>query len=94
MAMMRNIRNMILTGVKPRYHRWIQNKLMDEQTIANSRQFPFSFFSAYEVIPRDMEHYQEMLDQANDVGNRNRPEVCFFFFHFYLHFSHTFNSGS
>lgn len=53
MAMMRNIRNMILCGIKPRYHKWVQNKLMDEQTIANSRQFPFSFFSAYEVRSRD-----------------------------------------
>lgn len=53
----------------------VQNKLMDEQTIANSRQFPFSFFSAFEVIPRDMAHYQELLDKANDIDNEHRKEV-------------------
>lgn len=51
MAMLRNLRNLILTGVSPKHHRWAQNKLSNEDTIAMSRQFPFRFFSAYEVIP-------------------------------------------
>ena len=71
MAMLRNLRNLILTGVKPRYHRWVQNKLTNEQTIANSRQFPFRFFSAFEVIPKDLEDFQKILARAN--------KVCHFF---------------
>lgn len=51
MAMLRNLRNLILTGVTPKHHRWAQSKLSNEDTIAMSRQFPFRFFSAYEVIP-------------------------------------------
>jgi len=44
MAMLRNLRNLIYSGVHPRYHKWAQNKLSNPQTIAQSRQFPFQFF--------------------------------------------------
>jgi len=66
MAMLRNLRNLIYAGVHPRYHKWAQNKLSNAQTIAQSRQFPFSFFSAYEVIPRDMEHFKQLISGSDD----------------------------
>eukprot|EP01129_Flabellula_baltica_P005804 TRINITY_DN2127_c0_g1_i1.p1 TRINITY_DN2127_c0_g1~~TRINITY_DN2127_c0_g1_i1.p1 ORF type:complete len:2266 (+),score=515.97 TRINITY_DN2127_c0_g1_i1:47-6844(+) len=72
MAMLRNIRNLIYTGVHPKYHRWVQNKLSNQQTVANSRQFPFSFFSAYEVIPRDMEHFKELTSDTDSSGMRRK----------------------
>lgn len=51
MAMLRNLRNMIIAGVSPKHHRWImQYRLNDERSVVNSRQFPFRFFSAYEVV--------------------------------------------
>jgi telomerase protein component 1 len=75
MAMLRNIRNLILCGVKPKYHRWVQSKLRDENTIANSRQFPFRFFSAYEVVPTDMTHFNKMLDAANDLDNPHKKNA-------------------
>ena len=50
MAMLRNIRNLIMAGVKPKYHMWVIKKLGDEQAVINSRQFPFRFFSAYQVL--------------------------------------------
>jgi telomerase protein component 1 len=65
MAMLRNIRNLLFSGVNPRYHRWVINKLKDENTIANSRQFPFRFFSAYEVIPLDLGAFKEQLEAQN-----------------------------
>lgn len=65
MAMLRNLRNLIYTGVLPRYHRWVQNKLSSEQTVANSRQFPFRFFSAYEIIPKNLEHFKQLIQEAN-----------------------------
>jgi telomerase protein component 1 len=65
MAMLRNLRNLIYTGVNPRYHRWVMNKLTNERTVAGSRQFPFRFFSAYEVIPKDLEHFKELIRAAN-----------------------------
>lgn len=72
MAMLRNLRNLIFTGVHPRYHRWVQNKLSNEQTIASSRQFPFQFFSAYEVIPKDLETFKKLLAEANGAGKEEK----------------------
>lgn len=50
MAMLRNLRNLILACVSQRHHQWVMNKLGDERAVVNSRQFPFRFFSAYEVL--------------------------------------------
>ena len=50
MAMLRNLRNMIKAGVSEKHHKWILRKLTDEGAVIHSRQFPFRFFSAYEVL--------------------------------------------
>ena len=50
MAMLRNIRNLILAQVSQKHHQWVIRKLNDERAVVNSRQFPFRFFSAYEVL--------------------------------------------
>lgn len=50
MAMLRNMRNLLLAGVQPKYISWLVKKLTDEYAVTNSRQFPFRFFSAYQVI--------------------------------------------
>lgn len=50
MAMLRNIRNLILAGVSAKHHQWVIKKLNDERAVLNSKQFPFRFFSAYEVL--------------------------------------------
>eukprot|EP01125_Pyxidicula_operculata_P019184 TRINITY_DN693_c0_g1_i1.p1 TRINITY_DN693_c0_g1~~TRINITY_DN693_c0_g1_i1.p1 ORF type:complete len:2289 (+),score=635.01 TRINITY_DN693_c0_g1_i1:128-6994(+) len=73
MAMLRNLRNMIFTGVHPRYHKWAQNKLSNPGAIAQSRQFPFQFFSAYEVIPRDMEHFKQLVSGEKDNKKPTKP---------------------
>lgn len=67
MAMLRNLRNLIYTGVHPRYHKWAQNKLSNPGAVANSRQFPFQFFSAYEVIPKDLEHFKQLISGQSDA---------------------------
>ena len=50
MAMLRNLRNMIKTGISERHHQWVIKKLQDEGAVVHSRQFPFRFFTAFEVI--------------------------------------------
>ncbi|EFA74759.1 WD40 repeat-containing protein [Heterostelium album PN500] len=55
MAMLRNLRNMIICGVQPTYHQWIIKKLTNEQTIAHSKQFPLRFLAAFDSIPKDIE---------------------------------------
>ena len=55
MAMLRNIRNLIIAGVSPKHHQWVMKKLGDEREVVKSKQFPFRFFSAYQVL-EDMEN--------------------------------------
>ena len=50
MAMLRNLRNLIIAGVSQKHHRWVLSKLNNERAVVNSRQFPFRFFSAFEVL--------------------------------------------
>ena len=50
MAMLRNLRNLVLAGISSKHHQWAIKKLNDERAVINSKQFPFRFFSAYEVL--------------------------------------------
>ncbi len=50
MAMLRNLRNVIIAGISTKHHQSIIHRLTDERSVVNSRQFPFRFFSAYEVL--------------------------------------------
>ena len=60
MAMLRNLRNMIQAGISPRHHAWVIKKLTDEGAVIHSKQFPFRFFSAYEVLST----MEELLKRA------------------------------
>ncbi len=69
------------SGIQPKYHRWVMNKLKNEGAIANSRQFPTRFFSAYEVIPRDLEDFKAKIAAQNAPkpskkkgGEEKKPE--------------------
>jgi len=63
MAMIRNLRNMIITGISPEHHNIVLNRLTDEKTIINSRQFPWRFLSAYQAINIDLENLMnDILD--------------------------------
>lgn len=50
MAMLRNLRNVLIAGISAKHHQSIIYRLTDENSVINSRQFPFRFFSAYEVL--------------------------------------------
>uniref|UniRef100_A0A3Q1AT66 TROVE domain-containing protein n=1 Tax=Amphiprion ocellaris TaxID=80972 RepID=A0A3Q1AT66_AMPOC len=49
MAMLRNLRNMIIMGISEAHHKKILGRLTDK-VITQSRQFPFRFLAAYKVI--------------------------------------------
>ena len=62
MAMLRNIRNLILAGVSAKHHQWVLRKLTDENEVMRSKQFPFRFFSAYQVLEvLEKEEAEELL---------------------------------
>ncbi|XP_053738812.1 telomerase protein component 1 isoform X3 [Synchiropus splendidus] len=50
MAMLRNLRNMIMQGISERHHQKIISRLTNKKAVIQSRQFPFRFLSAYKVI--------------------------------------------
>lgn len=50
MAMLRNLRNMIKAGMSSKHISWVVKKLTDERSVTQSKQFPFRFFSAYQVL--------------------------------------------
>ncbi|CAG9322221.1 unnamed protein product [Blepharisma stoltei] len=65
MAMLRNIRNLLITGVDPQVHEIVQDRLKDPDQIQNSKLFPFRFFSAYEAIKIDLEELQKLKDDPS-----------------------------
>ncbi|XP_041659020.1 telomerase protein component 1-like [Cheilinus undulatus] len=50
MAMLRNLRNMIIKGISKAHHEKILNRLTNKKAVIESRQFPFRFLTAYKVI--------------------------------------------
>ncbi|XP_070830732.1 telomerase protein component 1-like [Chaetodon trifascialis] len=50
MAMLRNLRNMIMKGISEAHHKKILSRLTDKKAVIQSRQFPFRFLAAYKVV--------------------------------------------
>ena len=67
MAMLRNLRNLIYAGISQKHHQWVLKRLQDERAVVNSKQFPFRFFSAYEVL-REIEKVMK-----GEVKEEQRP---------------------
>ncbi|CAD5119855.1 DgyrCDS8439 [Dimorphilus gyrociliatus] len=63
MAMLRNLRNLIKAGISESHHNMILGRLTDEKSIVNSKQFPFRFFSAYDVLTTLEKQYNEWLEE-------------------------------
>ena len=60
MATLRNIRNLLITGVDNETHAKVCEKLSNPEVISNSRLFPFRFLSAYESIKIDLEELEKI----------------------------------
>lgn len=73
MAMLRNLRNMIKSGISEKHHQWVIKKLKDEGAVVNSKQFPFRFFTAYEVLDELEKEYTEYID-CMILGEKSPPE--------------------
>lgn len=68
MAMLRNLRNLLLCGLPERAHDWvIEQRLSNEGAVAASRQFPFRFFSAYSVL-------QQIEKGELETSKRKKPQ--------------------
>jgi len=63
MALLRNLRNFDKAGISDSYAKFVADKISDESGVANSRQLPLRFLSAYRVLePTDhrLGYYQDL----------------------------------
>jgi len=70
MAMLRNLRNVILTGISPEHHDMILNRLTDEKSVTSSRQLPWRFLSAYQAINIDLEQLMNDILDHDGSGEK------------------------
>ncbi|XP_031217755.1 telomerase protein component 1 [Mastomys coucha] len=52
MAMLRNLCNLLRTGISARHHELVLQRLQHEKSVIHSRQFPFRFLNAHDSIDR------------------------------------------
>lgn len=50
MAMLRNLKNLIVSGISSTHHEKIINNIENKKSVINSRQLPMQFFEAYKAI--------------------------------------------
>ncbi|XP_041659793.1 telomerase protein component 1 [Cheilinus undulatus] len=70
MAMLRNLRNMIIKGISEAHHKKILDRLTNKKAVIQSRQFPFRFLAAYKVIMQLQElasASQQTIPSAKDI---------------------------
>jgi len=79
MATIRNLRNLLDNNVSQEAIQSVINKLEDEKTILNSKQFPFRFLAAYRMIENNhnpnTSRIMSALDTAMAISVRNIPRL-------------------
>ncbi|XP_053502261.1 telomerase protein component 1 isoform X2 [Ictalurus furcatus] len=68
MAMLRNLKNMIMQGISQKHHDKILKRLSSKSAVIQSRQLPFRFLSAYKVI-------MELDNFGNVKAKTSRKEI-------------------
>eukprot|EP00761_Pharyngomonas_kirbyi_P012464 gb/GECH01012491.1/.p1 GENE.gb/GECH01012491.1/~~gb/GECH01012491.1/.p1 ORF type:complete len:786 (+),score=240.94 gb/GECH01012491.1/:1-2358(+) len=79
MAMLRNLRNIIQSGVSDKHHSKIISRLTDEYQVSKSMQFPFRFLNAYQVLDAVansenqtiVSKYRKALDESIRIATIN-----------------------
>ncbi len=62
MAMLRNLRNLILTGVPAKIHEMVCEKIQNYDSVVSSKLFPFRYFSAYEALNINLTELKERFE--------------------------------
>lgn len=63
MAMLKNLRNLILAGVSTETHEKVMGRLKSPKQIANSKQMPVKFLSAFEAIDFDEQTLRTLAEE-------------------------------
>jgi len=77
MAMLRNLRNILLAGVDKSFHQQIINRLRSETQVANSKQGPIRFLSAFEAIDFNAETLEKMAEEAKSEEDYIETEKAY-----------------
>jgi len=64
MAMLRNLRNIIMAGVSSETHKAIIGRLKSAHQVTNSKQMPVRFLSAFEAIDFDEDTLAKLAEEA------------------------------
>ena len=87
MAMMRNLRNIIKSGIKDEYHQKCIDNIQKPELVANAKMFPFQYFSALSTLDQmekddqvESKHllpkYKNAVDQAIRTSiDKNLPQL-------------------
>lgn len=73
MALLRNLNNLEKAGISPYMQNVVINRLTDPFQVAQSKQFPFRFYSAFKASIGTT--YAHALDVALDMSTQNVPEM-------------------
>ncbi|XP_021002765.2 telomerase protein component 1 isoform X3 [Parasteatoda tepidariorum] len=65
MAMLRNIRNLILSGISQKHHDKVLKYLENKNAVINCRQVPLQFFEAYKVV-----------EELKVLLTKDKEEIC------------------
>lgn len=81
MAALRNIRNIIEAKVSANAHKMLQDFISNEKAVANSKQLPFRFWSAYRIVSgltgnnEIRNGYLKALNRALFYSGKNFPKL-------------------
>lgn len=73
MALLRNLRNFDQAGISATTRDYVKQRLSDPTAVANSRQFPLRFLSAWKEL--NTLHWGETLEDAVQLSVSNVPEL-------------------
>jgi telomerase protein component 1 len=73
MAMLRNLANLVKSGVTDETHANVANRICHPEAVTNSRQFPFRYLTAYAKM-KELAKMLPMLQKLHDDPNFVPPE--------------------
>lgn len=61
-------------GISEKHHQWVLKKLQDDGAVIHSRQFPFRFFSAYQILDELEQEFNKWCKDKETVGDLPDPK--------------------
>jgi len=82
MAALRNLRNVVQSKVSPAAHSMLQDYICNETAVANGKQFPFRYWSAFNALeqatgldPFIVKNYKKAIGKALYHSGKNVPQL-------------------